>query len=65
MNTQDDNIFKEVVKILNDNKINYWICHGTLLGIVRENRLLPWDHDIDFAIWDDEYSSSHIAKSIS
>ena len=62
MNTQDDNIFKEVVKILNDNKINYWICHGTLLGIVRENRLLPWDHDIDFAIWDDEYSKEDILE---
>jgi phosphorylcholine metabolism protein LicD len=65
MNTQDNSVFKEVAQILNDNKINYWLCHGTLLGIIRENRLLPWDHDIDFAIWDDEYSKDDILKLFS
>ena len=58
----DEVAFKEVVKILVKNKINYWICHGTLLGIIRDNRLLPWDHDIDFAVWDDEYSKEEIIK---
>ena len=62
MNDHDNIIFQEVVQILNDNKINYWLCHGTLLGIIRENRLLPWDHDIDFAVWDDEYSKEDILK---
>jgi hypothetical protein len=65
MNNKDDKIFQEVVQILNDNKINYWLCHGTLLGIIRENRLLPWDHDIDFAIWDDEHSKLDILKLFS
>ena len=60
MNQEDQDIFKLVVDILNENKINFWLCHGTLLGIVRENRLLPWDHDIDFAIWDDEYTKDEI-----
>ena len=62
MNTQDDKVFQEVAQILNDNKINYWLCHGTLLGVIRENRLLPWDLDIDIAIWDDEYSKEDILK---
>lgn len=62
MNNKDKEIFQEVVRILNDNKINYWLCHGTLLGVIREERLLPWDHDIDFAIWDDEYSKADILK---
>jgi hypothetical protein len=65
MKNQDDETFQQVVKILNDNNINYWLCHGTLLGIIRENRLLPWDHDIDFAIWDDEYSKADILKLFS
>jgi len=63
INTNKDNaIFKTVVGILKDNNINYWICHGTLLGIIRENRLLPWDNDIDFAVWNDEYSKEEILK---
>ena len=46
-------IFKTALKLI-DNKINYWVCHGTLLGIIRDNKLLSWDSDIDFAVWEDE-----------
>lgn len=59
----DDNyIFKTALKILIDNNINYWVCHGTLLGIIRDNKLLSWDSDIDFALWEDEYSKEDILK---
>ena len=44
--------FLETINILNNNKIQYWLCHGTLLGIIRDNELIPWDHDIDIAVWD-------------
>ena len=64
MNT-DDKFFKQTVQILNNNNINFWLCHGTLLGIIRENRLLPWDHDIDFGIWSDEHSKEEILKIFS
>jgi hypothetical protein len=57
---ENNAIFKIAVKILTDNNINYWVCHGTLLGIIRDNKLLTWDHDIDFAVWDDEYSKEEI-----
>ena len=56
----DDKVFKEVCELLSKNNINYWICHGTLLGIIREGRLLPWDHDIDFAVWQFEVSQEKI-----
>jgi hypothetical protein len=56
----DDQVFIDVCELLNLHKINYWVCHGTLLGIIRENRLLPWDHDIDFAVWDSEVSKEKI-----
>jgi phosphorylcholine metabolism protein LicD len=65
MSNADNETFQEVVEILNKNNINYWLCHGTLLGVIRENRLLPWDHDIDFAFWADEYSKSDILKLFS
>lgn len=55
-------IFKIAVKILINNNINYWVCHGTLLGIIRDNKLLSWDSDIDFAVWEDEYSKEDILK---
>ena len=46
----DINLF-EVINILNKNHIKYWICHGTLLGVIRDKQLIPWDHDIDIAVW--------------
>ncbi len=49
-----DQNFEEVIRLLNVNKIEYWICHGTLLGIIRDNELIPWDHDIDIAVWQDK-----------
>lgn len=48
-----DKNFEEVIEILKLNKINYWLCHGTLLGIIRDNNLIPWDHDVDIAVWQD------------
>jgi len=39
-----------VCKILDDCNIEYWLEGGTLLGIRRENRLLPWDNDIDISM---------------
>ena len=32
------------------------------MGIIRDDELLPWDHDIDFAIWNDEYTKEEILK---
>jgi|TARA_B110000211_G_C13952817_1_gene496981 phosphorylcholine metabolism protein LicD len=40
----------EVTEILNKNNIFYWIDSGTLLGIVREGKLLSGDLDIDISI---------------
>ena len=31
--------------------ISYWLEGGTLLGIIRENRLLPWDNDMDISMY--------------
>lgn len=34
--------------------VRYWLEGGTLLGVVREGRLLPWDTDVDLATTDDQ-----------
>jgi len=43
--------FVETIKLLNNDKISYWVCHGTLLGLIRDKQLIPWDHDIDIGIF--------------
>lgn len=42
-------LFK-VSEILDTCNISYWLEGGTLLGIRREERLLPWDNDIDISM---------------
>ena len=35
-------IFFEIINILYKNKVKYWICHGTLLDIIRDKQLNLW-----------------------
>jgi len=46
-----DKNFFSIINILKKNNIPYWIGQGTLLGIVREKKLIEWDHDIDICVW--------------
>lgn len=45
-----ESLLLEVVKSLDSLNIEYWLEGGTLLGIKRESRLLPWDNDLDLSI---------------
>lgn len=40
----------DVVELLERHRIDYHLEGGTLLGIVRDKDLLPWDHDVDISI---------------
>jgi len=42
----------DITDILDKYNINYWLDFGTLLGVIRENRILPWDDDIDISIFE-------------
>lgn len=42
----------KITKIMEILSISYWLEAGTLLGIVRENRLLPWDNDLDISVFE-------------
>ena len=37
-------------KILKKSNVTYWIEGGTLLGAIRDNKLIPWDHDLDLGM---------------
>lgn len=52
-----------ICNILNINKISYHLDHGTLLGIIRDSTLLPWDKDIDIAILESNYDKTIEALS--
>ncbi len=52
-------MLEDVTTVLEKHNIRYWIDFGTLLGIVRENRLLPWDDDLDISILADDREKMH------
>ena len=52
--------FYNAIQELNKNKVFYWVCHGSLLGLARNGELIPWDHDIDIAVWEGEYTEEYI-----
>lgn len=43
-------MLKKITRFLEKIEIPYILEAGTLLGVIRENRLLPWDNDLDITI---------------
>ena len=39
-------LFRSIIKKTNQ---NYWLSHGSLLGAIRHNSVVPWDDDLDIA----------------
>jgi hypothetical protein len=52
MSDNKEKVFLYTSQILQVNCIDYCICNGTLLGIIRDSMLIPWDLDIDLAVFD-------------
>lgn len=48
-------ITKLVVRIFDENNINYMICGGTLLGAVTTGKFIPWDDDVDICVLEQDY----------
>jgi len=44
----------KITEFLEENNITYRLEIGTMLGVIREKKLLPWDNDIDISIKEEE-----------
>jgi hypothetical protein len=59
-----DSNFYQATNALEEANISYYVCHGALLGLVRDRALIPWDHDIDICIPPDTASIEQIKKAL-
>lgn len=50
---------QHVIEKLDANGVKWWVDHGSLLGIVRDNQLIPWDSDVDLGAMCDDHDVIH------
>tara|TARA_B100001540_G_scaffold179275_1_gene158143 strand:+ start:3986 stop:5110 length:1125 start_codon:yes stop_codon:yes gene_type:complete len=43
-------LLEGVVTIIEQQKCNYFLDAGTLLGAIRDKQFIPWDHDVDLGL---------------
>jgi len=44
-------ILTDVKNTLEKYSITFWLDCGTLLGAIRDGKMISWDHDIDIGMW--------------
>lgn len=54
---KDKEALKEVVTLLHQYNIPYWLDCGTLLGAQRYGGIIPWDFDLDIAILQKDFDN--------
>lgn len=54
--TIEEEILRDIVKVCDDANIDYFLDGGTLLGAKRHKGFIPWDDDIDIGIYRDDWN---------
>lgn len=47
---------KDIKEIFDKANITFWLDWGTLLGAVRDKKIIPWDKDMDLGVFDSDYN---------
>lgn len=55
-------LFRKAVSLLSKNSVHFWVDAGTLLGLTRDQSLIPWDSDIDLGVWKDSVTEEEIIR---
>ena len=59
----DENKLEELLdntsRLLNDNKVIFWLDAGTLLGVIREGNFIKHDTDMDISIYKEDKDKLH------
>lgn len=42
---------RQLKKVFDKHGVTFWLEGGTLLGAIREGRMIPWDDDVDISLW--------------
>lgn len=42
---------REIKDIFDENGVKFWLILGTLLGAVRDGKIIEWDNDMDLGLW--------------
>ena len=48
--TSPTSVLFKAVEILSGLQYDYFLCNGTLLGVIRDSQLIPWDTDLDIGL---------------
>ena len=51
-----------IKEVCDKHELFFWLNYGALLGMVREDRLLPWNNDVELSCWADEASNNKIKQ---
>jgi len=57
-------LLSETSRILNQFKVNHFLCYGSLWGIIKSNGLLPWEDNVEVCAMNEELSSFEEATLI-
>ena len=55
LHKQAISMLKDVKKVLDKHRLVYWIEDGTLLGYMRNKKIIPWDDEIDLGTYANKF----------